>query len=92
MKGSPLDYDEIRSKIKQVFLDVFLEQFEEKDPPSVHDDMVLLESGMDSLGFAILVVRLEDELGFDPFTESDEVFYPETFKEFVVFYERNQIA
>jgi acyl carrier protein len=37
------------------------------------DDLNLLDSGLDSLGFAILVARLEDELGCDPFTESDEI-------------------
>lgn len=30
-------------------------------------DTVLLESGLDSLGFAILIARLEEELGYDPF-------------------------
>ena len=30
------------------------------------DDLVLLDSGLDSLGFAVLVARLEDELGIDP--------------------------
>ena len=31
------------------------------------DDLVLLDSGLDSLGFAILVARVGDELGYDPF-------------------------
>ena len=52
------------------------------------DDLVLLESGLDSLCFAILVAQLEDELGFDPFTESEDVFFPVTFGDFVRFYER----
>lgn len=51
-----------------------------------NDDLVLLESGLDSLGFATLVVSLEEELGFDPFTMRDDVVYPSTFGEFVAIY------
>lgn len=51
---------------------------------------MLLETGLDSLGFAIFVTSLDEELGFDPFTLSDEAFYPQTFAEFVAFYERYQ--
>ena len=42
------------------------------------DDLVLLESGLDSLCFAIIVATLEDELGFDPFTEAEDVYFPVT--------------
>ncbi len=52
------------------------------------DATVLLESGLDSLGFAILVARLEEELGRDPFTEQEEVVYPRTLGEFIAIYER----
>jgi acyl carrier protein len=52
------------------------------------DDAVLLDCGLDSLCFAILVTRLEDELGFDPFATADEVQFPVTFGDFVQFYER----
>ena len=45
------------------------------------------KSGLDSMGFAVLVMRLDEVLGFDPFSESDEVVYPRTFGEFVAFYE-----
>lgn len=51
------------------------------------DDLVLLESGLDSLCFAIVVATLEDDLGLDPFTAADDVFFPVTFGEFVRFYE-----
>jgi len=53
-------------------------------------ETVLLESGLDSLGFATLVATLEMELGFDPFSESETAFYPRTFGEFVTFYFENQ--
>ena len=49
---------------------------------------ILLESGLDSLGFAILIARLEEELGYDPFALMDEAVYPRTFGELVAIYER----
>ena len=55
--------------------------------PPLTDDLVLLESGLDSLGIAILVARLEETLGLDPFTESDDISYPVTLGDFVRFYE-----
>ena len=51
------------------------------------DDLNLLESGLDSLCFAILVARLEDSLGVDPFTASDDVTFPVTLGDFVQAYE-----
>jgi acyl carrier protein len=54
------------------------------------DDLVLLDCGLDSLCFAILVARLEDELGYDPFSTDDDVYFPTTFGEFVAFYDRAQ--
>jgi acyl carrier protein len=51
------------------------------------DDLSLMDSGLDSLGFAILVTRLEDELGFDPFTAADEGRYPVTLGGLINFYE-----
>ena len=51
------------------------------------DDLVLLDSGLNSLAIAILVARLEDALGFDPFTESRDASYPVTVGDFVRFYE-----
>lgn len=51
------------------------------------DDLVLLNSGLDSLCFAILVASLEDKLGVDPFTERDDVQFPVTLADFVRFYQ-----
>jgi acyl carrier protein len=53
------------------------------------DELVLLESGLDSLCFAVLVATLEDELGHDPFSDAEDVFFPITFGQFVRFYERS---
>lgn len=57
-------------------------------PPQFDDEMVLLDCGLDSLGFAILITKLENTLGYDPFTLMDEPFYPRTFDEFVAIYEK----
>lgn len=62
------------------------------DAPSLTAETVLLETGLDSLGFAIFVSTLEEELGYDPFTLSEDAYYPQTFAEFVTFYERYRPA
>jgi acyl carrier protein len=59
-----------------------------KSLPPLTDDLVLLDSGLDSFGVAILVARLEETLGFDPFTESGDVAYPVTLGDFIRFYEQ----
>ena len=51
------------------------------------DDLILLDSGLDSLCFAILVARLEQRLGFDPFSSAEDVYFPVTFGDFVRFYD-----
>lgn len=51
------------------------------------EDRALLDSGLDSLGFAIVVARLEDELGVDPFSATTDVIFPVTFGDFVKLYE-----
>ena len=56
------------------------------------DDLELLQSGLDSLCFAILVARLEDKLGFDPFSMSDDMEFPVTLGDFIGVYESVQLA
>ena len=51
------------------------------------DNLVLLEFGLDSLSFAILVARLEEALDVDPFSATAEVKFPVTFGDFVKLYE-----
>lgn len=51
------------------------------------DDAILLNTGLDSLCFAVLVARLEDRLGVDPFSESDDLVFPVTLGDFVRVYE-----
>ena len=80
----------IRETISATFSRVFIEQAGGASLPLLSDDLVLLESGLDSMGFAVLVVELEEILGFDPFSISEEAFYPSTFGEFVSFYEKHE--
>jgi acyl carrier protein len=55
--------------------------------PPLDDSLSLHETGFDSLGFAILVARLEDELGVDPFTISEDATFPLTVGDFIKAYE-----
>lgn len=80
---------ELRNIVAEVFGEVYATQKEGETPPVMSDEDVLLESGLDSLGFAILVVFLEERLGYDPFSLSTESYYPRTFGDFVDFYFRN---
>jgi acyl carrier protein len=51
------------------------------------DNLPLMESGLDSLCFAILVSRLEDSIGVDPFATLKDASFPNTFGDFVKLYE-----
>ena len=53
----------------------------------LNDDLVLANCGLDSLGLAVLVARLEDTLGIDPFTAAEDAFFPVTLGDFVKVYE-----
>ena len=55
--------------------------------PPLNDDLSLHETGFDSLAFAILIARLEDDLGVDPFTISEDAAFPLTVGDFVRAYE-----
>jgi hypothetical protein len=55
--------------------------------PPLDDELTLHETGFDSLAFAILVARLEDDLGIDPFTIAEDGGFPSTIGEFVRAYE-----
>ena len=52
-------------------------------------DSILLELGLDSLCYAILVVELEEKLGIDPFQLEQEIIYPRTFGEFLSLYQKH---
>jgi acyl carrier protein len=75
----------IRSEIISQIKQVAREQGKKLAP--LADALPLLDSGLDSLCFAIIVVRLEDTLGVDPLSTSEDVRFPVTLGEFVRFYE-----
>lgn len=78
----------LEQTIKETFFEV-LEQSQLKLlVPDLTDDVVLLESGLDSLGFAILVATLEEKLGYDPFTMLENPVYPKTFGDFLDVYKK----
>ena len=54
------------------------------------EEMKLFESGLDSLGLAVLVIRLADVLGVDPFDSRGSAASPVTFGDFVRMYEDSQ--
>jgi hypothetical protein len=60
---------------------------EGKTLPALTDDVLLLQSGLDSLMIAILVARLEEALNLDPFTDSRDIYYPVTLGDFIKAYE-----
>ena len=75
----------IKKTIVSQMRDIAREQ--DKKLATLTEDLVLLESGLDSLSFAILVARLEDALGVDPFSAAEDVNFPVTLGDFVRIYE-----
>ena len=60
---------------------------QKKTLATLTDDLPLLDSGLDSLCFAILVARLEDEVGADPFSAATTARFPNTIGELIAFYQ-----
>jgi len=77
----------VRSVITAQFEQVALEQ--KRQLARLSDDLRLLESGLDSLSFALIVMRLEEALGFDPFDTAEDAKFPVTFGDFVKLYENH---
>jgi acyl carrier protein len=74
-----------RAEVIAQFTQVAREQ--KKPLAPLTDDLALTDSGLDSLCFAIVVVRLEAALGVDPFNTDEEVRFPVTLGDFIGFYE-----
>jgi len=75
----------VRAAVTAQFEQVALEQ--KRKLARLSDDLKLLDSGLDSLSFALIVVRLEDTLGFDPFDVPEQLNFPVTFGDFVRLYQ-----
>jgi acyl carrier protein len=78
----------VRETIVTQFEQVAVEQ--RRKLARLSDDLKLLDSGLDSLSFALIVARLEDALGVDPFDTADDMKFPTTFGEFVKLYEKKR--
>jgi acyl carrier protein len=75
----------VRSEILDQFKQVAHEQDKRLGPLS--DDLPLLDSGLDSLCFAVIVSRLETVLGVDPFSVNEDAPFPVKLGEFIRLYE-----
>ena len=81
---------DIRTEIIETFESVLEQTGAQLAVEQLQDETVLLESGLNSIGFAILVANLEERLGYDPFQILETPVYPTTFGEFVSIYETNR--
>jgi hypothetical protein len=76
----------VRDEVIAQFEQVASEQNRRLAP--LKDDLRLLDSGLDSLCFAIIVVRLEEILGTDPFQSyARDSLFPVTLGDFIRSYE-----
>ncbi|GJE27720.1 acyl carrier protein [Methylobacterium organophilum] len=64
----------------------------DKTMPPITDDLVLLDTDFDSLCFALLVARMEDRIGIDPFSEVEVADLPVTVGDLVALYDRAAAA
>jgi acyl carrier protein len=78
----------VRDTIATTFEHVAREQ--QRQLASLSDGLRLAQSGLDSLSLALIVARLEDSLGFDPFDAAEA--FPVTFGDFVKLYEAHKEA
>ena len=80
----------LRSEIESQLHQVALEHG--KILPPLTDTVKLLESGLDSLSLATVVIRLADTLGIDPFASGEGIEFPVTFGDFLRAYERFELS
>ena len=77
--------------LRKVIVETFYEVLEQTNGKlavsELTDEVILLESGLDSLGFAILVAMLDEKIDLDPFVIMEEPIYPTNFGEFVKIYD-----
>jgi acyl carrier protein len=74
--------DTVRAQFEQVAIE------QHRKLSKLSPELKLLDCGLDSLSFALIVARLEDALGFDPFEAAEEMKFPITYGDFVKLYEK----
>lgn len=77
--------DPVRQAVQGAFEETAQAQARNLQP--LGENTVLVESGLDSLCFALIVADLEDKLGVDPFSDLEDAFFPMSFGEFVQLYD-----
>ena len=73
--------DQVLAQIKQV------SDEQNRTLAPLRDDLPLVDSGLDSLCLAVIIARLEDLLGVDPFSTSADAPFPVTIGDLVSSYE-----
>ena len=76
--------DEVISQIKQVA------EEQNRSLAPLDDNLPLLDSGLDSLCLAVVVARLEEKLGRDPFSSSVDAPFPVTVGDLIRAYESGE--
>lgn len=79
----------IRSTIEDTIIQVAIEH--KKAVPPLNDGLHLVECGLDSLGLAVVVARLEEQLGLDPFRDSPDWTFPVTLGDFIALYQNAEV-
>lgn len=82
----------MRNRIVAILNEMWKEDHGSAPPPVLQNSTVLLESGFDSMAYAVLVARLDDEFGIDPFLTNTDAPLPRTFGDFIAFYEKTALA
>lgn len=70
--------------LDRTLLEIVRQQIElagAKAPSAIPDTARLVDVGLDSLGFATVMVEMKRSFLVDPFDRSDDIFYPETMGE-----------
>ena len=75
--------DTVRAQFEQVAIE------QRRKLSRLFPELKLLDCGLDSLSFALIVARLEDALGIDPFDATQEMKFPVTYGDFVKLYENH---
>ena len=75
----------VRSVVMEQIVQVAGQQGRRLAP--LRDDLRLLESGLDSLCIAVIVAKLDDALGLDPFSSEEDTPFPVTIGDFIRLYE-----
>lgn len=63
-----------------------------KAMPPLTDELVLIDTEFDSLCFALLVARMEDRFGIDPFSTLEIADLPVTLGDLIALYDRSSLV